>query len=139
VASSFGSGARRRLLLDGILHRGYSCPSAVLRAAYLPLIRAALMMVTGGYLHFTEAHDQEYLHQPVEHEHGYVHDVHTNTNMPRTIRLQSLIATFIGTQGASQASPLSRPSSQPRARVSRNLNPGRFGLFGWVLLLKPDQ
>jgi len=42
----------------------------------LPLIGAALLMGIGVYLHLAETHDHEHLHEPLEHEHRYVHDVH---------------------------------------------------------------
>jgi drug/metabolite transporter (DMT)-like permease len=37
---------------------------------------AAALMAAGLYLHVTERHDHEHVHEPMAHEHRHVHDVH---------------------------------------------------------------
>jgi hypothetical protein len=40
------------------------------------LLFAAAFMVSGIYLHLTEAHAHEHTHEEMEHEHSHVHDEH---------------------------------------------------------------
>lgn len=49
----------------------------VFHAALTPiLLVAAVLMGVGVWLHLTETHDHEHLHDPLTHEHDHVHDAH---------------------------------------------------------------
>lgn len=42
-------------------------------AATIPLVVAALLMAFGVWLHLTERHEHEHVHEPVRHDHWHVH------------------------------------------------------------------
>jgi drug/metabolite transporter (DMT)-like permease len=42
----------------------------------LQLVAAALLMGVGVWLHLTERHEHEHIHEPLIHEHRHVHDEH---------------------------------------------------------------
>src|SRR5258707_14582056 len=37
---------------------------------------AAALMLAGVWLHLTERHEHEHVHEPMEHQHSHVHDEH---------------------------------------------------------------
>lgn len=48
----------------------------------LPLITAGLLMATGLWLHLTESHGHEHVHEALEHVHRHVHDGHHQHDHP---------------------------------------------------------
>jgi len=79
------------------------------------LALAGICMAVGVWLHATERHHHEHVHEPFEHELS----MSTTTNMgtPRTIRRESLIATRTGTSD-SRTRTLTIPTSTTVIRTS---------------------
>jgi hypothetical protein len=42
----------------------------------MQLLAAGLLMAIGVWLHLTEHHEHEHVHEPMEHSHRHVHDAH---------------------------------------------------------------